>query len=132
MNILFKSNINGQSTLSKNQSTLYEIISEFLHIIFICSWRTLLNPTFDGRYFLDFLLKLFQILIFLNDVAFHQKICVIQKTDESEIGPRQSTADEVTTILLYLCVQTLQIIRYRLISNFAFIFFSLFKVSVNI
>jgi len=103
MDLLFKSNINRQSTLSKNQSTLYKIISEFLHIIFICSWRTLLDPTFDGRYFFDFLLKLFQILIFLND-AFHQEVHVIQETDESEIGPCQSTTDEVTTILLYLCV----------------------------
>jgi len=95
-------------------------------LIWIDSRWTLLDPAFDSRYFLDFLLELFQIRILLDDILFHHVIQIVQETNESEIGPRQSTADEVTAVLLHLSVQTFQIKRHRFFSSFKFLLFSLF------
>ncbi|TGZ53163.1 hypothetical protein DBV15_01570 [Temnothorax longispinosus] len=66
-----------------------------------------------------------EFLILLDDVLIHHVVQVVQKSDESKIGPRQST-DKITTILLHLSVQTLQIIRHRLFGSFKFLFFNLF------
>jgi len=53
-------------------------------------------------------------------------IQVVQETNESEIGPRQSTADEIIAVLFHLSVQTFQIKRHPFMCDFKFLLFSLF------
>lgn len=131
---IFYSNAIARTNSVERSPSAYEIISynEFSYIIFIQSRWTLLDPALDGWYLLDFLLELFQIFILLNNILFHSEIHIIQKTNESEIGPRQSTADEVTIVPLHLSVQTLQVIRHRFVGNLEFLLFSPFGVHINI
>lgn len=77
---------------------------------------TFRDPTLDGRQFLDLLLQLLQVIVFRNDVLLvHHVVHIVQHGDESEIGPAEGIADEVTAILLHLSIQTFQVIRYLLL-----------------